>query len=265
MTTEIRHEAFERKETGARVCVLMVHGFLGSPHHFDMLLPNVPAEWAIRSIQLDGHGGTLRDFRHTSREKWETQVEREIADVCAAYERVVIVAHSMGCMLTANAVVKLHLEHKIGGMLFLGAALYPKCDPPIVYTAVRMINFRSEKNDPCTAAARACCGVDVYRIPLWELLASIPRFLDLFAISRYTRKRIAGYRLPMVALQSYKDEVVARRSIKPFLKNPHARGEFLPKSQHFYYAPTDTQRICDVFCAMVDGVRKNMQKVHNAD
>ena len=41
--SEIRHEAFEREVPGARVCVLMVHGFLGSPHHFDMLLPHIPA------------------------------------------------------------------------------------------------------------------------------------------------------------------------------------------------------------------------------
>jgi esterase/lipase len=262
---EKQYEPFERIVAGARVCVLMVHGFLGSPHHFDMLLPHVPAEWSIKSMQLDGHGGTLRDFRHTSRERWETQVEREIADACAAYERVVIVAHSMGCMLTANAVVKLHLEHKIAGMLFLGAALYPKCDPPIVYTAVRMINFRSEKNDPCTAAARACCGVDVYKIPLWELFASIPRFLDLFAIARYTRRHIAAYELPMIALQSYRDEVVGRRSIKPFLQNPHAKGEFLPASKHFYYSPEDTQHICRTFDGMVVQVDKNLQKMPLCD
>jgi esterase/lipase len=262
---EKKCEPFEKIVAGARVGVLMVHGFLGCPHYFDMLLPHVPAEWAVKSMQLDGHGGSLRDFRHTSREKWETQVEREIADMCAAYERVVIVAHSMGCMLTANAVVKLHLEHKIAGMLFLGAALYPKCDPPLVYTAVRMINCRSEKNDPYTAAARTCCGVDVYKISLWELFASIPRFLDLFAIARYTRRHIAAYELPMVVLQSSHDEMVGRRSIKPFLQNPHARGEFLPTSKHFYYSPEDTQHICRTFDDMVEQVNKNLQKMPLCD
>ena len=263
--SEIRHEAFEREVPGARVCVLMVHGFLGSPHHFDMLLPHIPADWAYRSILLDGHGSTLREFQNTNRAKWEAQVAREVASACQKYDRVVVVAHSMGCMLSANAVVEQGLAHKIAGMLFLGAALYPKCDPPIVHTAIRMINCSPEGEDDCMAAARACCGVQVYKITVRQLLASIPRFLDLFAISRYTRRRIAGYPLPMVALQSYKDEVVARRSIRPFLKNPHARGEFLPRSKHFYYAPTDTQRICNTFCDMVDSVNKNMQKVHNAD
>lgn len=260
----MKHAPFSIEVPGARTCVLMVHGFLGSPHHFDMLLPHIPSDWDVHSILLDGHGGVLRDFAHTSREKWETQVCAEVARVCAAYDRVVIVAHSMGCMLTANAVVKLGLEQKIAGMLFLGAALYPKCDPPIVRTAIRMINCKPGNEDDGMVAARACCGVEVYKISVWEFLSCAPRFLDLFAISRYTRKRIGSYDLPMTALQSYKDEVVGRRSIKPFLKNPRAHGVFLMHSSHFYYAPQDVQRICEVFCEMVEQERKIKKKVCDA-
>lgn len=257
----MKHAPFSSKVAGARVCVLMVHGFLGSPHHFDMLLPHIPADWDVHSIQLDGHGGVLRDFAHTSRKKWELQVEREVARVCEYYDHVVIVAHSMGCMLSANAAVKLGVEHKIAGMLFLGAALYPKCDPPIVRTAIRMIHCKPGGEDDGMAAARACCGVEVYKISMWEFLSCAPRFLDLFVIARYTRKRIDRYDLPMIALQSYKDEVVGRRSIKPFQRNPRAKSEFLPDSQHFYYPKKDTERICRVFCEMVEDVCKNMQKV----
>lgn len=260
----MNHAPFSFEVPGARVCVLMVHGFLGSPHHFDMLLPYIPADWEVQSIQLDGHGGALRDFAHTSRAKWESQVEREVARACELFDRVVIVAHSMGCMLTANASVKLGVEHKIAGMLFLGAALYPKCDPPIVKTAIRMINCNPDGEDAAMAAARACCGVEVYQISLGEFLSCAPRFLDLFAISRYTRKRISSYDLPMIALQSYRDEVVGRRSIKPFEKNPSAKCEFLPGSSHFYYTPEDAARICHVFEELVADVRKNLQKVYAA-
>ena len=254
----MKHEAFAKEVPGARICVLMVHGIFGSPHHFDMLLSLIPADWSLRSIQLDGHGSSLHNFIRTNRQKWEAQLTAEIKSVCERYDRVLVVAHSMGCMLSANAIVQLGFESKIAGMLFLGAALYPKCDLPVVHTAIRMIFFKQEKRDTRTAAARACCGVEVYRAPLWQLLGSAPRFLDLFAISRYTRKRIEAYRLPMVALQSYKDEVVARRSIKPFLKNPHAKGEFLKQSSHFYYPPEDTRRICKVFAEMVKDTEKNL-------
>jgi hypothetical protein len=107
--------------------------------------------------------------------------------------------------------------------------------------------------------------VDVYKISLWELLASIPRFLDLFAIARYTRTHIAAYELPMLVLQSFRHEMVGRRSIKPFLQNPHARGEFLPTSKHFYYSPEDTQHVCRTFDDMVEQVNKILQKMPLCD
>lgn len=260
----MKHEPFVIEVPHARVCVLMVHGFLGSPHHFDMLLPHVPADWAVYSIQLDGHGGTIADFSRARRSKWEAQIEREMASLCARYDRVVVVAHSMGCLLSANAAVKLGVQHKIARMLFLGAALYPKCDFAFVRAGLHLI-YRDPKQDtPFTAAARHCCGVTLHK-RFWEFVTCIPPLLDLFSLARYTRRRIGAYDLPMYALQFWRDEVVRRRSIRPFLANPHADGEFLKHSMHFYYPPEDEERIGAVFDQIVAEVRKNAQNVSLAD
>ena len=261
----MNHAPFSFEVPGARVCVLMVHGFLDSPHYFDALLSHIPADWSFYSLLLDGHGQTLHELQHSNRAKWEAQVEQALARACELYERVVIIAHSMGCLLTANAAVRCGLEHKISSMLFLGAALYPKCEPPIVHTAWRLISCQDPQyDDRRTVAARTCCSVDVQHIRARDILASIPRLADVCALARYTRKRIGSYDLPMIALQSYKDEMVGRRSIKPFEKNPHATCEFLPGSCHFYYTPEDTERICCVFEGVVADVRKNLQKVYAA-
>ena len=257
-------QPISKEVCGARVAVLAVHGILGSPQHFDMLLPYLPAEWSYYSIVLDGHGGTVRDFARSSRKKWEEQVAHEVARVCAKYDRVIIVAHSMGCMLMSNTIVKQGLEQKIAGMLFLGAALYPKCDPPIVRTAFRLLYGNPARDNACIAAARIRCGTTLHK-RLWEYLAWIPRFIDLFGLARYTRERMPTYPLPMHVLQSYHDEVVARRAIRPFVKNPHAVAEFLMHSSHFYYAHEDEERICNVFCQIVENVRKNVQNVSCAD
>ena len=261
----MNHAPFSVQVPGARACVLMVHGFLDSPHYFDALLSHIPTDWSFYSLLLDGHGQTLHELQQTNRAKWEAQVEEALARACEQYDQVVIIAHSMGCLLVANAAVRLGLEHKISAMLFLGAALYPKCEPPIVYTAWRLISCQDPQDDDCrTVAARACCSVDVRHIRVWDVFASIPRLADVCALARYTRKRIGSYDLPMIALQSYKDEMVGRRSIKPFEKNPSAKCEFLPGSCHFFYTPEDTARICHVFEELVDDVSKNLQKVHTA-
>lgn len=253
------HKPYIKEAEGASVAVLMVHGILGTPAHFDMLFPYIPATWSVYNIVLDGHGTTSRDFARTSRKKWEAQVEAEIARVCQSYERVVIVAHSMGCMLTMNAVVKLGLSHKIAAMLFLGAALKPMCTPTIARTAFRMMYCKPNVSDPCEMAARTCCGTVIHK-RIWEYLAWIPRFVELFMLASYTARRVPTYDLPMTVLQSYKDEVVGRSAIKPFERNPRAHSEFLMTSMHFYYSPEDTKRICDVFCTIVQDVNKNSQK-----
>lgn len=258
------HRPYIREVKDAPVAVLMVHGILGSPRHFDMLLPHIPDTWAVYNIVLDGHGATARDFARTSRKKWEAQVLGEVTRVCQSHERVVIVAHSMGCMLTMNAAVQSGLSHKIAAMFFLGAALKPMCTPTIARTAFHMLFCQPNPNDPCEMAARTCCGTAIHK-RIWEYLAWIPRFVELFMMASYTARRVPAYDLPMTVLQSYRDEVVGRGSIKPFLKNPHAKAEFLMQSSHFYYEPTDLQRICDVFCDVVQNVNKNSQKVAVCD
>ncbi len=249
------HKAYVKTVPGARTAVLMVHGILGSPRHFDFLLPYIPADWEVYNIVLDGHGGTARDFARTSRKKLERQVEDEVARVCCTHEQVVVVAHSMGCMLTSNAIVKLGLEDKIAGAFFLGAALYPMCTLPIVKTSVRMVYCKPNEQDVREMAGRARCGTTLHK-RLWEYLTWIPRFIDLFSLAAYTRRRLPHYRLPMIALQSYKDEVVGRASIKPFLKNPYAHAEFLKTSTHFYYTPADQRRIVLMFNQLLARVQK---------
>lgn len=249
------HRPYTKAVPGASTAVLMVHGILGSPRHFDMLLPYIPADWSVYNIVLDGHGASARDFARTNRKRLEKQVEGEVARVCDKYERVVVVAHSMGCMLTMNAIVKLGLEHKIAAMFFLGAALRPMCTLPIVKTSVRMLFCKPDSSDPREMAGRRLCGTTLHR-RVWEYLAWIPRFIDLFALAAYTRRCVPHYDLPMTVLQSYKDEVVGRASIKPFRKNPRAHAEFLPDSSHFYYAPADERRICIVFNQVLARVQK---------
>lgn len=260
----MEHKPFCIEVPHARVALMLVHGFLGSPHHFDMLLPHVPADWSVYGIQLEGHGGTVADFSRARRSKWESQVEHQMASICARYDRVVVVAHSMGCLLTANAAVKLGVQHKIARMLFLGAALYPKCDPPFVGAGLRLIYRAPEHDTPITAAARYCCGVSLHK-RFWEYVACVPPLIGLFSMARYTRRRIENYDLPMYALQFWRDEVVMRRSIRPFFANPHADGEFLKHSMHFYYPPEDLERMCAVFDQIVTEVCENAQNVSLAD
>ena len=66
------HQEYIRIVPGSKYAVLMLHGILGTPDHFRELLPLVPENWSVHALLLDGHGGAVEDFSHTSMEKWLT-------------------------------------------------------------------------------------------------------------------------------------------------------------------------------------------------
>ena len=81
--------------------VLFVHGIIGTPKHFTELIPlvqQVPEDFTVSNITLDGHGKSADHFAATSMVKWKAQVEAEIERLSADHENLIVVAHSMGCL-----------------------------------------------------------------------------------------------------------------------------------------------------------------------
>ena len=117
----MNHEPYIRIVPGSNTAVLMVHGIVGTPRHFDGILAAIPEDWCVYNILLDGHGGGVTDFSRTSMEIWRKQVRSILNALCVRYKRIFIVAHSMGTLLAMEAA----LEHKnkIAGMLFLALKL----------------------------------------------------------------------------------------------------------------------------------------------
>ena len=97
------HSSYIRLVPGAKTAVLMVHGIVGTPRHFDFLLDTVPQDVSVMNILLPGHGGTVKDFANASMKQWKQTVAEAMETLCTTHERVIVVAHSMGTLLTAEA------------------------------------------------------------------------------------------------------------------------------------------------------------------
>ena len=65
------HRSYIHQPEHARKAVLMIHGICSTPRHFDWLLPSFDDSWAVYNILLDGHGGSVQDFAHSSMEIWK--------------------------------------------------------------------------------------------------------------------------------------------------------------------------------------------------
>ena len=79
------HKTYIRDVNSGDTAVLFIHGFLGSPKHFEPFYTCVPDDFAIYNILLDGHGKTVQDFSNTSMEKWKKQVDDTVNDILKKY------------------------------------------------------------------------------------------------------------------------------------------------------------------------------------
>ena len=232
-------EGSERRiVTGADTAVLFLHGISGTARHFDCLLPltdRVPSDWSYLNIQLPGHGGTVKDFSHSSMKQWKEAAGKAFRELCKTHERVIIVGHSMGSLFAAELAAE--NTAKVAGLFLLA------------FGCLR-------RDNEWETALQKACGVEP-TWKLWQYLGWIPRFLELFGEIHTAEKVYRNIPLPGVVFQSGRDELVSRRSERILNLNPQLQISILPESGHFYYAPADKSVLLTAFESFVNSMKKH--------
>ena len=62
----MEHKEYKRINPESRAAILFVHGIVGTPNHFAEFVQRVPEDISVWNVLLDGHGGSVQDFSHTS-------------------------------------------------------------------------------------------------------------------------------------------------------------------------------------------------------
>lgn len=235
------HEEYIRLVPGSRCAVLMIHGILGTPDHFAQLLPLVPEDWSVHNILLDGHGGKVEDFSRTSMKKWKAQVSRLFDQALERYDRVIVVAHSMGTLFSIQEAVR--RPEKIDHLFLLQVPLRPRLKLRTALRAVLLAFGIVPK-----ASQQMCNDCSVTLDPwLWKYIGWIPRFLELFSECRRTRNILQELTVPCQAFQSQRDELVSNRSARDLMQHPHIQTVILPDSGHFGHEGQDLQLLLQQF------------------
>lgn len=239
---------FRRIVPAADTAVLLIHGIVGTPHHFDDLIPLLPDTVSVHNLLLAGHGGSARDFARTSMVAWESQVESAITALAETHQHICIVAHSMGALLSIEAA----LRHKEVKKLFLLAVpLRIALTPAMVRNSWKVYRGKIAPDDHAALAAQRCCGVAQTKNPL-PYLGWIPRFLELFSKIRTVRKLLPQLTTPCIAVQSLKDELVSPRAMEELQQSPHVTVLPLPQSGHYYYPTADLAALHKAFCEFIN-------------
>lgn len=233
------HTEYIRCILESKYAVLMIHGIAGTPAHFRGLYPVIPENWSVYNILLDGHGGTVMDFARSSMAKWKGQVETLLDDLLENHEKVLIVAHSMGTLFAIQAAIR-HPD-RIPGLFLLQVPMVPHVP---FRTCISSLQVAFGKVKPCSPAEAMANATAMKMTPkLWQYLAWLPRFIELFQEIAYTKTLLPELSVPTQSFPSQHDELVSSRSGKHLQGHPYITNTLLPHSGHFAYSPEDLQTL----------------------
>ncbi len=235
-----QHRPFVKEIPGSKTAFIFVHGIMSTPYHFREFIPMVPENCSVYNILLSGHGGSVKGFSKASMIRWQQQVNQVFARAAARHEQLFVVAHSMGTLLSYQAAKR--YRNKILQLFYLAVPLVPQVGYRSLRSSYHILSGKIQDDDHWTNAAKNAYSIDV-DTRLWQYIGWIPRFLELFKKMNKTTHIMAGNRLPVLALQSGKDELVSSLSIRLLAKYSNVVCKILYNSGHQYYPPKDWERI----------------------
>ena len=232
----MQYSPYCRVAVGAENAVVMVHGIVGTPAHFQFLLPVIPDSWSVYNLLLPGHGGSVNDFSRSSMAAWKHHVHDTLDEVLRTHKKVVLVAHSMGTLFAIREATE---RKEVAALFLLAVPLCPHLPPATALSSMKAaLGFAK----PGTVAGEMLrdSGVRLSR-NLFAYLGWIPRYLELFREVSRTKTLLPRLQTPTWVYQSRKDELVAFRAVNYLEQHPAIRLQILEHSGHFAYRKGDPE------------------------
>ena len=241
------HKEYVRLNSQSRTAFLFIHGILGTPNHFGDFVSLVPDELSVCNMLLDGHGKGVKDFSRTSMKKWESQVASAVEELSRTHDRIYIVAHSLGTLLAIEQAVK---NERIKGMMLLAVPLKLSLKRKLFSNSFKVYRDRIDDDDYEALAAKKCYGIGADKNPL-HYVGWIPRFFELFAKIRKTRRLVDSIKCPCHVFQSSGDEMVSVKSERYLCNNSCISLHLLENSGHYYYGESDFEYLISEFKGII--------------
>lgn len=241
------HETYIKDVSDADSVVLFIHGFLGSPEHFERFISLIPENISIYNILLKGHGGSVADFGNASMKEWKKQISDIIDELNKKYQRIFIVAHSMGTFFAMESALK--YPDTIKSIFLLQMPLKIGVKPKAAVNTFKSF-FNTFSDDEISRAYKNSHSVKL-NFRIWEYIGWIPRYLELFKESHAARGTILKIETPCMIFQSAKDELVSRKSVKYIPGKENIMLSILDKSAHFIYNKEEIAYLEKKFCEMI--------------
>jgi len=238
------HSPFSRTVKNADTAFLFIHGILGTPRHFDAFIDLLPENVSVYNMLLEGHGKGVKDFSAASMKSWKEQVSEKTEELLRDHSSIIIVAHSMGTLFAIEQAIK-HPD-RIKRLFFLACPLRIFPRPRLVSTSLKVHTHTYRAEDERAAAMAKAYGVTDDKL-IFRYIGWVPRFLELFAEVRRTRRILGKLNVDCIAFQSAQDEMVSARAVRELEKNPCINVRILENSSHCYYGNGDFEGVLSEF------------------
>ena len=250
----MKHPETRRILPEAKYAVLFLHGIVGTPNHFRIVLPLeelVPGDWSVINVCYPGHGGDVTGFGKSRMDQWRSHAREAFLELAASHEKIAIVGHSMGTLFAMQ--LALEFPEKIPFLLLVAAPMRPWVRLFGAVNCLRLAFGRIREDHPMEVATRNVCGVITTPL-VWKYIPWIPRFFELFGEIHRTERIMGQLRVPCAAWQSRKDELVSNSAARVLRNSGVMEVYELPDSSHFYYAPEDCGKIQKAFLQQLRSV-----------
>lgn len=228
----MRHQAYSHI-SNADTIVLFVHGIQGSPLQFKYMVSALPKCIDYMCVLLPGHGGTIQSFRSAGKKEWTTFFQELCRDLKRRYKNICFVGHSLGCLIGIDAACSGCIE--FAGMLLLACPLKIKLSLRYITTCYRAIRNRNPSSK-YVLAARNANSVSFHHP--FELITCGKPYLSLLFMILQARREFKLLTTKVCMMQSEKDEIVSKKTLRFINAIPDGRAVILPESGHFYYTPS---------------------------
>ncbi len=233
-----KHKEYRYRSENKATVLVFVHGIHGSPRQFDDLIELLGGRYSIENLLLPGHGMTTREFHASHRAQWQNYVDERVGKLQKEFENIVLIGHSMGSLLAVHTA--LSLPRHIRGLFLMAMPLAVRISIPYIRNGLEAACSKKNRNETIAAGRRAHSVAAAHP---FAYLSGMAQYAELRRLWRATRERIGELRLPVIVVQSAKDEIVSKASLRYLERKANIRVVRAEHAGHYYYPQEDRELI----------------------
>ncbi|CAN2199733.1 COG1647 Esterase/lipase [Candidatus Nanopelagicaceae bacterium] len=230
-TELLRDWSAQGRGANAKIGVLLVHGFTGSPASMRPWAEYLNAHgYTVNVPLLPGHGTKVEDLNLVKWQEWPAKVESELQSLLASCEKVFLIGFSMGGTTSLNIAAR--YSQQLAGLILVNPMIHIRFVPAqLAWLLSRFQKFRSAIGDDLKRPGVTEAGYDAN---------AIVGVYELLKMCSVTRKQLADVTLPVQLFHSTEDHTLPVSNTEIILREISSREKSRIELVNSYHvAPLD--------------------------